>query len=157
MRAAIPNLTLRTTMIVGFPGETLQAHRRMLATMEELQFDRLGVFQYSQEEDTPAGAMPGQIGRRTKQERWQRAMELQAEISARLNQARVGQRSRVLVESYDRDLKHWVGRSPSEAPEVDGSVYFTAPGFLPIGDFVTVDITHADTYDVYGQLAAPHS
>jgi len=152
MREAIPGLTLRTTMIVGFPGETPAAHRRMLEVMESLSFDRLGIFQYSQEEGTPAGAMPRQVGRQVKEKRWHAAMELQAEISARLNEKRVGQQVRVLVEGYDAELKRWRGRSAGEAPEIDGSIFFTAPRYCRTGAFVEVALTHADVYDVHGHL-----
>src|SRR5690606_614703 len=122
--AAIPNLTLRTTMIVGFPGETPAAHARMLETIEALQFDRLGVFQYSKEEDTPAGVMTRQVGRGVREKRWHAVMDLQAGISEELNERRVGQLARVLVEGYDAEEKHWIGRSVAEAPEIDGSIFF---------------------------------
>ncbi|MBI2433206.1 MAG: 30S ribosomal protein S12 methylthiotransferase RimO [Candidatus Hydrogenedentes bacterium] len=157
LREALPNLTLRTTMIVGFPGETPQAHQRMLDLVEELRFDRLGVFQYSREEDTPAAAMPRQVGKQVREKRWHAVMERQAEISARLNERRMGRHERVLVEAYDADQRLWVGRSGAEAPEIDGNIFFSAPGYLRVGDFVHVEITEPDVYDLYGRQSVPQA
>ena len=152
LREAVPGLTLRTTMIVGFPGETPAAHRCMLETIEELQFERLGVFQYSKEEDTPAGGMSRQVGKSVREKRWHAVMELQADISAEVNARRAGRRERVLIEGYDKEQKLWAGRSQSEAPEIDGNVYVQAPGYLRAGEFVEVEVTRAEVYDVYGRV-----
>jgi len=149
MRAAIPGLTLRTTMIVGFPGETEEEHRAMLHTMEEIAFERLGAFQYSQEEDTPAGVMAGQVPPKVCQRRWDAVMAVQTEIHAAHNAARTGETTRVLIEGYDEVTGLWQGRSPKEAPEVDGSVYVASEAPLAVGDFVTVRIHEADTFDLY--------
>ena len=151
LRSDIPGITLRTTMLVGFPGETPQAHQRMLDGIERIQFDRLGVFQFSCEEGTLAASLPRQVGKPTRQKRYRNVMELQAEISTRRNHQRIGQQVRVLVEGFDPERNQWTGRSPAEAPEVDGTVYVASPQPLTPGQFVTVKIISAETYDVTGQ------
>jgi ribosomal protein S12 methylthiotransferase len=141
VRERVPDIALRTTMIVGFPGESRQAHLNMLKGIRELRFNWLGAFQYSKEEDTPAGVMPGQLSRATKERRWKAVMETQAEITAELNQARVGTTARVLVESYDPDRAQWQVRSPHEAPEVDGAIWLQSDRPLTIGSYVHARIT----------------
>jgi ribosomal protein S12 methylthiotransferase len=150
MRAAVPNLVLRTTMIVGFPGETEEEHENMLAGMEELRFDRLGAFQYSLEEDTPAGQIVDQVEEEVKEERWHAVMQCQAAIAEEVNHTRIGERTRVLVESYDSEQGLYVCRSYGEAPEVDGNVLLKSEEPLRVGEFVEAEITSADTYDLYG-------
>ncbi len=154
MREAVPRLVLRTTMIVGFPGETPQEHRRMLEGMEELRFDRLGAFMYSQEEGTPAGGMPRQVGKATLQKRWDAVMALQTEIAAELGERRVGETTRVLVEGFDDERGMWEGRSYAEAPEIDGSIYFESDAPVTVGEFVDVEITGAELYDLVGRAVA---
>ena len=151
MRAAVPGLAFRTTMIVGFPGETDEAHRNMLDGLRELRFNWVGAFRYSQEEDTPAGQAPDQIPDEVKDERWHAVMELQSAVTAEHNRARVGTTTRVLVESHDDETERWIGRSPTEAPEVDGSVVFSSEETPAIGDFAHVSISEADVYDVEGR------
>ena len=144
--------TLRTSIIVGFPGETEDQFEELLDFLREAEFDRLGAFAYSAEEDTPAARMPDQIPEELKQERLDRLMKLQREISLRRNQQRVGQTYRVLV--TDRD-EHglYLGRSMYEAPETDGEIVFTAPAdaALKPGDFTQVRITRAGAYDLHGE------
>lgn len=154
LRAAVPGLTLRTTMIVGFPGETPEAHRNMLGGIERMRFDRLGVFQYSKEESTVAAGMAKQVGTATKQKRWHAVMALQAEIADELSQARVGRRERVLLEEFDPHRRQWAGRSAAEAPEIDGKVFIEAADgqALKAGDFVEVEIVRSETYDVVGRM-----
>jgi ribosomal protein S12 methylthiotransferase len=154
LRKAIPNLTLRTTVMVGFPGETPQAFRRLLDGLRALAFDRLGVFQYSREEGTPAAAMRRQVGKAVKEKRWHAVMELQAQISARLNRRRIGTRTRVLIEGYEAQRHRWVGRSSAEAPEVDGNVLVAGAKPLCPGQLVTVEITETETYDLMGRVIA---
>jgi ribosomal protein S12 methylthiotransferase len=151
LRAAVPGIALRTTMIVGFPGETPAEHQRMLDLVRELEFDRLGAFQYSKEEDTPAGQMAAQVPKRTRERRWNAVMAAQAEISARLNARRVGRRERVLIESFDPHRKAWAGRSAAEAPEIDGKVYVTGENLKP-GEFRDVAINTSDTYDLFSEI-----
>lgn len=152
IRAAVPGVTLRTTMLVGFPGESPQAHRRMLDGMERIGFERLGAFAFSSEEGTEAAGLPRQVGKNARQKRMQAVMELQADLSAEWNARRVGQRVRVLVDEYDEDRRLWIGRSAAEAPEVDGVVYLTSENPLSPGDFVTAEVVAADVYDVEAKV-----
>ena len=144
-------LTLRTSIIVGFPGETEEQFQRLLDFIRFAKFDRLGAFTYSPEEGTPAARMEDQIPEEVKQERLDRLMNLQASISLEKNQARVGKVLNVLVTDHNEEGL-CLGRSESEAPETDGEILFKAKGKLPEpGQFVRVKITQADTYDLMGE------
>ena len=142
-------IIVRTTMIVGFPGETEEEFEELLEFVKETRFDRLGAFAYSPEENTPAAAMPDQIDEAVKQERLDRLMTLQQEISAEVMQARVGETGEVLVEGFRHG--RYYGRSLMEAPEVDGKVLFTSQKKLRPGEYVTVHITGASEYDLNGE------
>ena len=142
-------IIVRTTMIVGFPGETEEEFEELLDFVKETRFDRLGAFAYSPEENTPAAAMPDQIDEAVKQERLDRLMTLQQEISAKVMQARVGETDEVLVEGFRHG--RYYGRSLMEAPEVDGKVLFTSQKKLRPGEYVTVHITGASEYDLNGE------
>ena len=142
-------IIVRTTMIVGFPGETEEEFEELLDFVKETRFDRLGAFAYSPEENTPAAAMPDQIDEAVKQERLDRLMLLQQEISAEVMQARVGETGEVLVEGFRHG--RYYGRSLMEAPEVDGKVLFTSQKKLRPGEYVTVHITGASEYDLTGE------
>lgn len=144
-------LTLRTSIIVGFPGETQEQFEELLEFLSEAEFDRLGAFAYSPEEDTPAARMPDQIPEEIKQERLDRLMTLQAGISLRRNQARVGSVEKVLVTDVGEDGLI-LGRSHREAPETDGEILFTGKEMPEIGSFVRVRLTEADTYDLKGEM-----
>ena len=147
------NLTLRTSLIVGFPGETEDQFRELLDFVEETAFDRLGAFTYSPEEGTPAARMPGQIPEEIKQERLSRLMTLQQRISLKRNQARIGTTEEMLVtDTNDRGLL--LGRSRREAPETDGEIIVRCPGPMPEpGRFVKIKITDAEVYDLKGEMA----
>jgi ribosomal protein S12 methylthiotransferase len=149
LRAAMPDIALRTAFIVGYPGETEEEFQALLDFAEEMAFDRVGVFTYSQEEGTPAADLPGQIPDEVKQERYQRLMELQQGISLAKNQQMVGRTLDVLVEGSGDDLS--VGRSYRDAPEVDGLVLVKEE--LPLGELVPVLITGAMEYDLIGVRA----
>jgi ribosomal protein S12 methylthiotransferase len=151
LRQRIPDIAIRTTVMVGFPGETRKAFLSMLDGIRALSFNWLGVFQYSPEEGTPAVHAPRQVGKPAKERRWHAIMETQAEVCEELNQERVGKRIQVLVEGHDGVRNQWVGRSPGEAPEVDGKVFFAASRPIECGEFVSVTITDADVYDVFGR------
>lgn len=151
LRAAVPGIALRSTMIVGFPGETPQAHRHMLEGLRQLEFDWLGAFTYSREDDTPAAGMLHQTRRSTREKRRQDVLEQQAEITAERNRRRIGTAERILVERYDAERGQWMGRSSGEAPEIDGCAYFDAVAEVRPGDFALVNITGADVYDVFGR------
>ena len=149
-RAKARGLTLRTTMIVGFPGETEDAFERLLSFVEEARFDRLGAFAYSAEEDTPAAAMPGQVPEEVKQARLGRLMRLQQRISLENNRRRVGETCEALIERTDGDM--YIARSQKEAPEGDGGILLTSNRPLAPGAFVTARITGADVYDLTGEV-----
>ncbi len=145
-------LTLRTTVMTGFPGETEDQFQELLDFIQETEFDRLGAFAYSSEEGTPAARLPDQIPEEIKQERLDRLMRLQRDISLRKNQQRVGHVEKILVTDIN-DEGMGLGRSPHEAPETDGEVLFRLNGKKPeIGSFVQVRLTHADVYDLMGEL-----
>ncbi|GAB6180730.1 30S ribosomal protein S12 methylthiotransferase RimO [Desulfotomaculum defluvii] len=154
LRSEIPGIAIRTSFIVGFPGETEEHFKDLLDFMDEVKFDKAGVFPFSQEEGTPAAEMPNQIHGKIKQERYHRAMKLQREISLYQNQRRIGQEMEVVVEELvDENKQVYAGRSSYDAPEIDGSVEFTSPVPLRVGDFVTVRIIRALEYDLMGELA----
>ena len=152
LRGAIPGITLRTSMIVGFPGETEEDFRELLDFVEEAEFERLGVFKYSTEEGTAAAIMERQVSEDVKERRWQELMELQAEISRKKNEALIGTVSRVIIESFDAGSGMHLGRTQAHAPEVDGAVYVTGKGDIRPGDFVNVKITQAQDYDLIGEI-----
>jgi len=158
IKERVPGIALRTTMIVGFPGETRLAHLNMLAGMRTAQFHWLGAFRYSQEEDTPAGKLDGQLTRATKERRWKAVMETQIEITERLNRQRIGTRTRVLVEGYDDERRQWTGRSQLEAPEIDGCIYIDSETPLAVGEFTDVEIVSNDVYDLTARnLSVDHA
>ena len=142
---------LRTSIIVGFPGETEEQFQELMAFLREAEFDRLGAFAYSAEEDTPAARMPDQIPEEIKQERLDKLMTLQAEISLKRNLLRLGKTEKVLVTDVGEDGLI-LGRSQFEAPETDGEIVFTAKKAPQIGSFVNVKITQAETYDLMGEM-----
>ncbi len=149
LRTAMPDIAIRTTFIVGFPGETEEAFQNLLAFLQEAQLDRVGAFMYSREKGTPSAEMPDQVPFRLKRERYDRLMRAQQPISLACNRAWVGKTMRVLIEGYTEDGRHAIGRSHRDAPEVDGLVYVLGCS-APVGTFVQVSITGADVYDLYG-------
>ncbi len=158
LRRAIPGITLRTSLIVGFPGETEEDFKELLDFVEEAQFDRLGVFKYSVEEGTGAARMEDQVPEEEKERRWQEVMELQAEISRRKNEALIGTVQRVMIDGYNADTERFFGRTQAHAPEVDGVVYLEN-GFtngvreeMRPGDMVDVRISQALDYDLIGAI-----
>lgn len=142
-------VTLRTTMIVGFPGETEEEFQELMDFVRWARFDRLGAFAYSPEEDTPAAVMPDQIDQETKYRRLDQLMMLQQEISMEINESRVGEECTVLCEGWEDGL--YYGRSPKEAPESDGNIRFTAQREIQPGEYVKVKILSAEAYDLYGE------
>jgi ribosomal protein S12 methylthiotransferase len=140
MRAGIPGLGIRTTFIVGFPGETEEDFQELLEFIEEFRFERAGVFQYSKEEGTRAVKLDGHLHHMTRKSRWSRAMSALQKIAAETNQAQVGKNVRVLVEQKG------VGRTQWDAPEIDGSVMVDEK--LPVGSFADVQIGDWRGYDL---------
>ena len=152
LRMEIPDIALRTTLITGFPGETQEDHEELMAFVDELEFDRLGVFTYSQEEDTPAAAMDDQIDEDVKKERQEELMELQQEVSLDKNREKIGKTMTAMVEGYLSDENVYVARTYADAPGIDGYLFIDTAETLISGDFVKVKITGALEYDLTGEL-----
>ncbi len=151
LRREIPDITLRSTAIVGFPGESEEDFEILCRFVKEARFDRFGAFPYSAEEGTPAAGFDGQLDEQTKQDRYDILMQLQADISASLLEKKVGKTLTVLAEDYDPVAECYYGRSAADAPDVDGKVYFFGPkGKIESGSFVSVEITEASDYDLIG-------
>ena len=151
MRANIANLAIRTTFIVGFPGETETEFEALMNFIQEIRFDRVGAFKFSFEPGTSSEPYGDPVPAEVKQERWERLMAAQQNISLQINQSFVGKTLDVLVEGFDKGLS--IGRSYRDAPEIDGMVF--AEGKAEIGDIVPVKITGAMAYDLTGTLATP--
>ncbi len=151
IRATVPNITLRTTLITGFPGETEQQYEELHNFVRKAQFDRLGCFTYSAEEGTLAAEYSDQIDAQTKQDRAEHIMETQLDIASAKNEAKVGTVQKVLIEGWDDYIKCYYGRSEADAPEIDGKVFFMAKEQLLIGDFVDVQINDILEYDLLGE------
>ena len=152
LRREIPDIALRTTLITGFPGESEEDFARMVTFVEEMRFDRLGVFTYSPEEGTRAADMDGQIAEEVKEARRDRIMELQQEISAEETREKVGEEMDVLIEGYLYEEDIYVGRTYRDAPKVDGNVFVRAEEEMISGDIVPVRITGASEYDLMGDV-----
>ena len=152
IRRKVPEITLRTTLITGFPGETEEQFEEMAEFVKYNRFDRLGCFTYSAEEDTIAAEYPHQIDEQTKADRMDNIMELQLTIAAEKNEEKAGKETLVLVEGWDDYIKCYFGRTPADAPEVDGKIFFMADRQLKIGDFVKVRINDCIDYDLLGEL-----
>ena len=152
IRIRIPDMTLRTSLITGFPGETDAQFRKLLAFVEEGHFERLGAFRYSREEGTPAAKLENQVPERTKQSRVKKLMKAQARVSFKKNMALKGKVESVLVEGYSEETELLLrGRSVRQAPDVDGQVYITA-GQADVGDIVNLEITDSSEYDLIGEI-----
>ena len=152
LREEIPDITLRTTLITGFPGETKEQHKELLEFVDEMEFDRLGVFTYSPEEDTPAAEMPGQIPEEVKEERQAELMELQQEIAFARAETMEGQEILVMIEGKVADENVYVGRTQKDAPNVDGLIFINTDREMMSGDFARVKVTGALEYDLIGEL-----
>ncbi len=152
LRREIPDICLRTTLITGFPGETEEDHEELLDFVEEMEFDRLGVFTYSQEEDTPAAEMEGQIEESVKEDRRDAVMELQQEIAYRMAEDMVGKELCAMIEGKVADEDAYVARTYKDAPNVDGYLFINTEKTLMSGDFVKVKITGSYEYDLIGEI-----
>lgn len=152
IRARVPDMTLRTTLITGFPGESEEQFASLHAFVNKMQFDRLGCFAYSPEEDTIAANMPDQIDEQTKQDRAELIMQSQLTIATRKNEEKIGSVCEVLIEGWDDYIKCYFGRSRADAPDIDGKVFFLSDRQLVIGDFVKVQINDTLEYDLLGEL-----
>ena len=152
IRNVIPDITLRTTFITGFPGETDEQFCTLHQFIKDAKFDRLGCFTYSAEDDTAAALFDNQIDEQTKVDRMEKIMEEQMTIAAAKNEEKVGSVCEVLVEGYDDYIKCYFGRSRADAPEIDGKVFFTTKKPLVIGQYVNVMINDSLEYDLLGEM-----
>ncbi len=159
LRDRVPGVTLRTSLIVGFPGETEVEFNELLDFVERAAFDRLGVFKYSDQEGTAAASLPEKIPEVEIERRWQELMELQATISRRKNEALIGTTQQVMIEGVDSDTEQFYGRTQAHAPEVDGLVYVQLPNEngqvseCRPGEIVNVTITEAQDYDLVSEIS----
>lgn len=152
LRKEIPDIAIRTTLITGFPGETEEQHQELVDFVDEMEFDRLGVFTYSPEEDTPAAEMEGQIPEEVKEDRQAEIMELQQEIAFEQAEDMVGKEVLVMIEGKVADENAYVGRTYKDAPNVDGLIFVNTEEELMSGDFARVKVTGAAEYDLIGEL-----
>ena len=153
LRREIPDIVLRTTLITGFPGETEEDHRELMEFVDEMEFDRLGVFTYSAEEGTPAATMPDQVPEELKEARRDELMELQQEISLDRGNRKIGQELMVMIEGKVSGESAYIGRTYGDAPNVDGYLFVQTGELLMTGDFAKVRVTGALEYDLIGELA----
>ena len=153
LRAAMPDITLRTTLIAGYPGETEEEFARLQQFVREMRFDRLGCFAYSQEEGTVAAAMDGQLDEDTKQQRADSIMRIQTGIMAELQAEKVGRTLTVLCDGQDEESGLYLCRSTADAPDIDGAVCVASDEPLYPGEFYTVLVEESDEYDLYGRMA----
>lgn len=152
LRKEIPDIAIRTTLITGFPGETQEQHEELMEFVDEMEFDRLGVFTYSPEEDTPAAEMPDQISEEVKEDRQAELMELQQEIAFDLAEEMIGREVLVMIEGKVADENAYVGRTYKDAPNVDGLIFVESDEELMSGDFARVRVTGALEYDLMGEI-----
>ena len=153
LREEIPDIALRTTLISGFPGETQEDHEELMRFVDEMEFDRLGVFAYSAEEDTPAAGYPDQVPQEVKEDRRDEIMELQQEIAFEKAEDMKDRVLEVMIEGKVADENAFVGRTYKDAPNVDGLIFVNADVPLMSGDFCRVRVTGALEYDLIGELA----
>lgn len=152
LRDRIPEIALRTSLIVGFPGETVEDFNSLMQFVEQSRFERLGVFCYSREEGTPAAEMADQVSERVKRERYRKLMKAQARLSFRRNRDLIGKIEQVIVEGYSEETELLLkGRSSHQAPDIDGQVYITA-GNAEVGDIVSLKVTDSSDYDLIGEI-----
>lgn len=151
LRREVPGIVIRTTFIVGFPGETEEDFEELCRFVEEQRFEHMGVFTYSPEEGTPAATMDGQIDEQTKQDRMDILMKLQMQINAKQNEEKIGKTIRVLTEDYDPVSEAHFGRSAADAPDIDGKVYFKSARRVAPGTMIDVKIREAVDYDLFGR------
>lgn len=152
LRAGIPDIALRTTIITGFPGETEEEFEELKDFVKKMEFDRLGVFTYSQEEDTPAAEMPGQIPEEIKESRRNEIMEIQQQIVFRKSESLTGSQMDVITEGYLPEEEVYICRTYRDAPDVDGYVFVSTDWQLMSGEFIKVEITGSDGYDLAGEV-----
>lgn len=153
LREAMPDICIRTTLICGFPGETVEAHEELKTFVADMKFDRLGCFAYSRQEGTPADTFPDQVAEECKQTRVAEIMELQQDISAACNETYIGRTLDAFVEGKVADENVYVARTYRDAPDVDGYLFIQTTRELMTGDMVSVQVTGSYEYDLIGELA----
>lgn len=153
IRSIVPEMTLRSSFIVGFPGETEEDFAELLEFLQEVKFDRAGFFSYSMESDTPAAQLPVQVAEEIKLERFEKATVLQEKILAEKQEQLIGKKIEVIVDGASAEYEgQWEGRTKGDAPEIDGNVYFRSEGNLCSGDIITVKITHSLEFSLLGEI-----
>jgi len=152
IRKTIPEITLRTSMIVGFPGETEAAFKNLIKFMQDIKFDNLGVFEYSREPNTPAYSFPKQVSEKTKHSRMEKAMFIQQKISFEKNKSFIGKTFKMLVEKHDPHAGLYVGRMERYAPDIDGEVIIKSSEHVKLNNFYKVEIVSAKEYDLIGKF-----
>jgi ribosomal protein S12 methylthiotransferase len=154
IRELVPDVKIRSTFIVGFPGETEEHFEHLLSFIEETRFDRMGVFTYSRQMEVPSGSMANQVAEKTKKIRRNSIMRRQHAIASELNQSMIGKTVPVLIETHDPAKDLYSGRSPWDAPQIDNQVYVNGGNSVQLGEIVPVKIERAETYDLYGRLSS---
>lgn len=152
LRTEIPNIAIRTSIIVGFPSETDEQFTELKEFLESLKLDRVGVFTYSREEDTPAYSFEGQVDEEIKIQRQEALMLVQSDISEGINLKKIGETLDILVEGYDNIIKYYYGRSYADSIDIDGKVFFSSKEKIESGDIVKVKIIDASEYDLFGEI-----
>ena len=151
LRTAIPDLALRTTLLVGYPGETEADFEELLEFVREVRFERLGVFAYSEEEGTKAAEFEDQVDEDVRAHRADILMEQQAEVSAAKNAAKLGKRMTAVVEGYDKYAGCYFGRTAADAPDIDGKVFIKSSSRLRLGQYITVEVFDTMDYDLLAE------
>ena len=154
LRAKMPDIVLRTTLIAGFPGETEEQFTELCEFVKDVKFARLGCFAYSQEDGTKAAELPGQLDDDVKQNRADILMEHQMDIAADYNAAQIGTEKTAVVEGFDKWAECYFGRTAADAPDIDGKVFFSSEKPLQVGDYVQIRITDTLDYDLLGEVIA---
>ncbi len=157
MREKMPDITIRTTLITGFPGETDEQFDRLAEFVQEMEFDRLGCFAYSQEDGTKAADFPDQVDEDVRAHRADIIMEQQMEISARHNEMQLGKVKTAVVEGFDKWAECWFGRTAADAPDIDGKVFFSSEKPLKMGEYVKIRIVDTLDYDLVGEVCDDES
>ena len=152
LRTAIPDICIRTTLITGFPGETEEDHEELLSFVDEMEFDRLGAFNYSREEDTPAAAYDHQVDEKLALKRKEEIMELQQSISLDNNEKMIGKTLEVIIEGYLYEDNIYVGRTYKDAPNIDSFIFVNSNKELISGSIINVTVTDYNEYDLIGEI-----
>ena len=152
LRKEIPDVTLRTSLIVGFPGEKQQDFDELSKFVEEARFDKLGAFMYSKEEGTPAAKLPEQVYGKTKKSRYNKIMKIQQEVSKENLQNKIGQEVEILIEDISFDRKYLIGRTKQDVPDIDGVIYIKNRDDKLVNQFVKAKVIDVSNYDLIGEL-----